>query len=238
MCRFSPRRSLPGLRSRCSGCSRGSSARAAPPAPNLATRLSGTRSRPPRSPVSAHSLHPGARRGVVAVDLELSSLLEELGELLTAVGTSGCGWTAGPRPTSRGRPTPPTRRSPPTWARPSRFRASFIDDANNSEARTSAATAAVTAASTCTAPDLAGRTEVWTGTLTAGQIGDSPHPSRATYLSSPTLSASRTSPSFHTSPATFPSTTSFRAAAVLNSRASESGVCATIRSSPDMKYLR
>ncbi len=50
-----------------------------------------------------------------------------------------------------------------------RVRVSFEDRAGFDEARTSAATAAVTAApGACAAPDLAGRRHLWTGTVTVG----------------------------------------------------------------------
>ena len=47
-----------------------------------------------------------------------------------------------------------------------KVRATFTDDRGTEETVLSDATAAVTTAYTCTAPNLAGRTEVWTGTLT------------------------------------------------------------------------
>ncbi len=49
-----------------------------------------------------------------------------------------------------------------------KVRATFTDDRGTEETVLSDATAAVTTAYTCTAPNLAGRTEVWTGTLTVG----------------------------------------------------------------------
>ena len=60
--------------------------------------------------------------------------------------TSGSGWTARPRPTSRARPPTPTRRWRVTWASSSRCGLSFTDDLGNPESRTSPATLAVQAA--------------------------------------------------------------------------------------------
>ena len=51
-----------------------------------------------------------------------------------------------------------------------KVRATFTDDRGTEETVLSAATAAVTTAYTCTAPNLAGRTEVWTGTLTVATV--------------------------------------------------------------------
>ena len=51
-----------------------------------------------------------------------------------------------------------------------KVRATFTDDRGAEETVLSDATAAVTTAYTCTAPNLAGRTEVWTGTLTVATV--------------------------------------------------------------------
>ena len=51
-----------------------------------------------------------------------------------------------------------------------KVRATFTDDRDTEETVLSDATAAVTTAYTCTAPNLAGRTEVWTGTLTVATV--------------------------------------------------------------------
>ena len=51
-----------------------------------------------------------------------------------------------------------------------KVRATFTDDRDTEETVLSDATAAVTPAYTCTAPNLAGRTEVWTGTLTVATV--------------------------------------------------------------------
>ena len=51
-----------------------------------------------------------------------------------------------------------------------KVRATFTDDRGTEETVLSAATAAVTTAYTCTAPNLAGRTEVWIGTLTVATV--------------------------------------------------------------------
>ena len=51
-----------------------------------------------------------------------------------------------------------------------KVRATFTDDSGTEETVLSDATAAVTTAYTCTAPNLAGRTEVWTGTLTVATV--------------------------------------------------------------------
>ena len=51
-----------------------------------------------------------------------------------------------------------------------KVRATFTDDRDTEETVLSDATAAVTTAYTCTAPNLAGRTEVWNGTLTVATV--------------------------------------------------------------------